>query len=56
MKYTHSITFYKKIEGQGWKFSTLKTTESGLRKTLKHLYKQQNAGTIRMIDAIKLRD
>lgn len=56
MKYTHSVTFYKKISGLGWQFCSFKTTEDALKGHLKLLGRRQAKGSIRMLDAIKLQD
>ena len=52
--YTHSINFYKKVKGLGWVFSSFRTTEDALPIHLKGLYKKQVAGTVRMIDAVRI--
>lgn len=56
MGYTHTITFYKKVPTLGWMFSDFRTTADALQKHVRSLYKMQAAGTVRMIDVIKLRD
>lgn len=54
MNYTHSVNFFKNVNGSGWVFSSFRTTEDNLRKHLKVLAKQQANGTVRMIDAVKI--
>lgn len=53
--YTHAISFYKKVDGDGWTFESVKTTTAKLHSEVSALYKQQTNGTVRAIETIKLR-
>ena len=53
-EYTYSINFYKNTPGKGWTFHSFRTTSDALKVHLKELAKKQVAGTVRMIDAVKL--
>ena len=53
-QYTYAVNFYKNVPGLGWTFQSFRTTDDALKGQLKDLAKKQAAGTVRMIDAIKL--
>ena len=52
--YTHSITFYKKVEDLGWVFQSFKTTADAIRVHMLSLSRQKKAGTVRLIDIGRL--
>jgi hypothetical protein len=53
--YTRSINFYQKVDGLGWVFQSFRTTEDDVRMHLRSLIQRKRAGTVRLIDTIKLR-
>ena len=53
--YTHSINYFQKIDGHGWVFQTLRTTENAVRLHLRSLIRQKRAGTVRTIEAVRLK-
>lgn len=53
--YTHTINYYKKIEGLGWMFESFKTTNDAIGMHLRSLIRQKQAGSVRTIEAIRLK-
>lgn len=53
--YSHTINYYKKVEGFGWTFESFKTTEDAVRMHLRSLIRQKQAGQVRTIEAIRLK-
>lgn len=52
---THTINYFKKVDGQGWTFQTFKTTENDVVRHLRALIRQKKNGTVRSIEAIRLK-
>lgn len=50
----YSINFYKKVDGIGWVFNSLRITDDTTRLQLKELLRQRRAGTVRALEAVKL--
>ena len=53
--YTHTISFYKKVDGLGWMFCHFRTTEDAVRLNLRSLIRQKQAGKVRAIEAVRLK-
>lgn len=54
-QYTHAISYYKKVDGLGWVFQSYKTTEDALRPHLRALIRQRKAGTVRTLQAVRVK-
>lgn len=52
---SYSINFFKKVDGLGWVFESVKTNDSNIRTQLRSLIRQKRDGTVRSIDAIRLK-
>jgi hypothetical protein len=55
MKTLYSVNFYKKVDGSGWMFQSFKTTDNAVRMHLRELIRQKQRGTVRSIEANKLK-
>lgn len=53
--YTYSINFYKKVDRLGWMFQSFKTTDDAVRMHLRSLIRQKREGTVRALEAVKLK-
>lgn len=53
--YTQRISYYKRVEGLGWVFESIKTTDDSARPRLRNLLRQQAAGQVRTIERVRLK-
>ena len=53
--YTHAINYFQKVDGLGWVFRSFRTTEDAVRLHLRSLIRQKRQGTVRTIEAFRLR-
>lgn len=53
-KYTHAVTYYKKVKDLGWMYSDFKTTEDALKSHLKSLAKQEANGLVRVVTLTRI--